>query len=634
MSEFHFLRPAWFLALLPVLMLLVLLWRRGGQAANWQGVISPVLLPHLLLENGNGLRRFPLLALGLGWLLAVTALAGPTWERQLQPVYHAPIDRVLVLDMSPSMAATDIKPDRITRARYAIGSLLSDMREGRVALVVFGAESHVVAPLTDDAATIEALLPALSPDILPAPGNRGGPALRVAADLLQRVGSPQGEILLLSDGISDTADTLEAVHELRRQGVRTSVLGVGTLAGAPVPTPQGGFEMTGNGSLRLARLDESGLSALARAGGGRYQRPGEGPVAALFYQPIERDPAQARIDKEGIERWVEKGPWLLLPLLLLAAGAFRRGWLAVLAVLVIPPPQAHALSWQDLWLRPDQQAARLLQEGDAGAAAKRFEHPGWRATANYEAGDYAAAAEGFSGGDADNRYNRGNALARAGRLQEALAAYDEALARQPGHEDARFNRELIEKLLQSQQQSSGQESASDGSKNESQYSTGQQGSMSDPHEQQDTSQAGPPETEIALDPDAKGMPDNEKADSDPQQPTSDTVAEESAREQNAGQDDTGEQIPVEQDNTTQARADVAPTVNEAAQENNGMQAEQVVPEVDPQRMHKNNGPQEPMSEQQLALEQWLRQVPDDPAGLLRRKFMLEHLMRQNRVPTP
>ena len=97
MSEFHFLRPAWFLALLPALMLLVLLWRRGGHAVNWQGVISPVLLPHLLLENGNSLRRFPLLALGLGWLLAVTALAGPTWERQPQPVYRAPVDRIVVL---------------------------------------------------------------------------------------------------------------------------------------------------------------------------------------------------------------------------------------------------------------------------------------------------------------------------------------------------------------------------------------------------------------------------------------------------------------------------------------------------------------------------------------------------------
>ena len=634
MSEFHFLRPAWFLVLLPALMLLGLLWRRSGHAASWQGVISPVLLPHLLLENGNSLRRFPLLALGLGWLLAVTALAGPTWERQPQPVYHAPVDRVIVLDMSLSMVVTDLKPDRMTRTRYAIGSFLSEAREGRVALVVFGAEPHVVAPLTDDVATIEALLPALSPDILPAPGNRGGPALRVAADLLQRVGSSQGEILLLSDGVSDTADTLEAIHELRRRGVRTSVLGVGTLAGAPVPTPQGGFEVSGKGGLRLARLDESGLTALARAGGGRYQQLGDGTVAALITQSIDRDMAQARIDKEGIERWVEMGPWLLLPLLMLAAGAFRRGWLVVLAVLVIPPPQVLAFSWQDLWLRPDQQAARLLEQGDPEAAAERFEDPGWRATANYHAGDYAAAAEGFAGEDVDSRYNQGNALARAGRLQEALAAYDEALAGQPEHEDARFNRELIEELLQSQQQSSDQESASDGSHNESQSSAGQQGGMSDQHDQQDTSQTGKSGTEAAENPNAKEMPDSEKADSDQQQSASDMAAEESAGEQATSENDAGQKRSEEQDNATQARADVAPRVDEAAQENTGIRAEQAVPEGDQQRITANDMLQEPMSEQQLALEQWLRQVPDDPAGLLRRKFMVEHLMRQKRAQTP
>ena len=634
MSEFHFLRPAWFLVLLPALMLLGLLWLRSGHAASWEGVISPVLLPHLLLENGNSLRRFPLLALGLGWLLAVTALAGPTWERQPQPVYHAPTDRVIVLDMSLSMAATDLKPDRMTRTRYALGSLLSEAREGRVALVVFGAEPHIVAPLTDDVATIEALLPGLSPDILPAPGNRGGPALRVAADLLQRVGSSQGEILLLSDGVSDTADTLEAIHELRRRGVQTSVLGVGTLAGAPVPRPQGGFEVSGKGGLRLARLDESGLTALARAGGGRYQRLGEGTVAALVSRSVDRDMSQARIDKEGIERWVEKGPWLLLPLLLLAAGAFRRGWLVVLAVLVIPPPQVHAFGWQDLWLRPDQQASRLLEQGESEAAAERFENPGWRATANYHAGDYAAAAEGFAGEDADSRYNQGNALARAGRLQEALAAYDEALAGQPAHEDARFNRELVEKLLQSQQQSSDQESASDGSHSESQSSTGQQGSMSDQHDQQEPNQAGQSETGAAENPGATEMPDSEQADSGQQQSASEMDAEESAGEQADSRGNAGEQRSEEQGSAIEARADVAPAVDEAAQENNGIREEQAVPEGDQQRMRENDMQQEPMSEQQLALEQWLRQVPDDPAGLLRRKFMVEHLTRQKRAQTP
>ena len=286
MSEFHFLRPAWFIALVPVLLLLVLLWRRRGPAAGWQDIVAPALLPHLLLESGQSLRRKWLPLLGLGWLLGVVALAGPTWERQPQPLFRVSADRVVVLDMSPSMVATDLKPDRLTRARLVIREFLEQVQEGRTALVVFGAEPHVVAPLTDDVATIEALLPALSVDILPAPGNQGGLALRSAGELLARVASANGEILLLSDGINDPADSLNAVHDLRKRGVKTSVLGVGTMTGAPEPAADGGFAATSNGTLKLTRLDEPGLVALAHAGGGRYLRLDQGPIAALFAQQL------------------------------------------------------------------------------------------------------------------------------------------------------------------------------------------------------------------------------------------------------------------------------------------------------------------------------------------------------------
>lgn len=634
MSEFHFLRPAWFLALAPALVVLAQLWRQRGRAGRWQAIISPALLTHLLLDSDQSVRRLPLLALGLGWLLAVTALAGPTWERQPQPVYRAPVERIVVLDMSPSMAALDLKPDRLTRARYVIRSLLGETREGRMALVVFGAEPHVVTPLTDDAATIEALLPALTTDILPAPGDRGGPALRLAGELLQRVGSARGEILLLSDGVGDPADTLEVLHELRRRDVRTTVLGVGTPAGAPAPTAQGGFETSAEGGIRLARLDESGLRAMAEAGGGRYRRLDEGPVAGLLSQPVDRDPGHARIDRQGMDRWVEKGPWLLLPLLLIAAGAFRRGWLAVLVVLVYPPPPAHAFGWQDLWLRPDQQAASLLEQGNAGAAAERFEHPAWRATASYQAGDYAAAAEGFTGEDADSRYNLGNALARAGRLQEALAAYDQALAGQPGHEDARFNRELIEQLLQSQQQPSGQEAAPDSSQNTSQADAGQQGDTGNsPGEQQGENQDPSQADGNSANPAANDPPANAAAGRNQPPDENHANAEQTTGEQNVPQEQ-NDQRPGQPDSAGQAHADVAPSVDAATAEQADARAEATETEDGPTGALSDDMQDAPLNEQQLALEQWLRQVPDDPAGLLRRKFMLEHLLRQKRTQSP
>lgn len=665
MSALHFLRPDWFLALIPLLLLLVLLWRRRTQATHWQGIVAPALLPHLLLEAGKPVRRLPLTLLGVGWLLAVTALAGPTWQQQPQAVYRAPSDRVIVLDMSASMAATDLTPDRLTRARLAIRDLLGGLREGRTALVVFSGEHHVVAPLTDDVATIEALLPALSVDIMPAPGNRAAAALRAAGELLQHVGSRRAEVLLVSDGIDDPADSLNAIRALRDRGVPTSVLGVGTLQGAPVPAAGGGFEPGKDGAVGLARLDETGLAALARAGGGRYQRLGQGRLADLVGQGVAHDLAHAQAaDHGGVPRWVEEGPWLLLPLLLIAAGGFRRGWLGVLALVMLSPPPVHAFTWQDLWLRQDQQASRLLAQGDAAAAAGRFQDPGWRATAQYRAGDYAAAAENFHARDSDSAYNRGNALARAGKLHEALAAYETALEQDAGNADARFNRDLVEKLQQQAQSGQAGHNDSQQQKQGQSGETGQKGAQQQPSATRAAGQdAGAGQHKPADEPGSRSA-QGEQQQAAPH--NSDKSAQGAAgspgeqsrqdgtgatpqphRQQDRGAQRGGKSNPsraqdnskqaqgagqpsVQTDNAARARADVAP----AAAADARAAAQQPGSASAPQGVSPGDQSQQALTEQDIALQQWLHQVPDDPAGLLRRKFMLEHLLRQKGRQTP
>jgi len=685
MNTFHFLRPDWFLALLPALLLVGLLWRQRSRGGDWQQLVAPALLQALLLDTRRTLRRTPLVLLALGWLLAIVALAGPVWQRQPQPVFRASTDRVMVLDMSPSMAATDLKPDRLAQARLAIRRLLATRKEGRTALVVFSGEPHVVAPLTDDRATIEALLPALAVDIMPVAGNQAAPALHSAGTLLAQVGSRHGSVLLLTDGIADPAASLDAVRKLRRQGVQVSVVGVGTTQGAPVPASDGGFEHAADGSVRMARLEDNGLRALAAAGGGHYQRLTALRPATLFDQGSTHDLSQARSVDHGLQRWVEQGPWLLLPLLLLAAAGFRRGWLGVLVILLLPPPAAHAFSWQDLWLRPDQQASQLLQQGDAQAAARRFHDPHWRAAARYQAGDYAAAAQGFTGTSADSAYNRGNALARSGKLQAALAAYDTALQRQPDSADARYNRDLVKKLLQQQRQNqqkqqkqqkqqqgrSSSQSAQHGRQGKGKPQPGQQGksgtrngqpgAAQQPSQgngrrqagqsgqgstqsgknpatgrqqgkdsgqgksaagarQQATARAGKPSASQAGQTGrqaqeqgkAGGAGSHRQAAAQPPATASAGAAQPGA--QNASGVQRSTPPP---DSAAQARADVAPTPAQRA----GKPGE------------KNASPP-PQTEQDIAMEQWLHQVPDDPSGLLRRKFMLEHLLRQKGRTSP
>ena len=466
MLEFHFLRPAWLL-LVPLLLGLVpLLCRARAPGAAWRRVIDPALLPHLLEGAAPRRRCLPAGLLGLLWILLVLALAGPTWEREPAPLLEARQFHVVLLDLSPSMNAADLAPSRLVRARFEVLDLLRIAGEGQTALVAFGAEPYLVAPLTGDAETIALQVPLLETALLPVAGERRTDlALALAAELLQGAAVPAGSVVLVSDGLSPRAAALEAAASLRSAGHRVHVLGVGTRAGAPLPQGNGGLLRGADGAVRVAQLDEDGLRALAAAGGGLYlpAGAGDGDVQALVAAAV-RDSAQG--DDAAVERWRDLGPWLVLAALPLALLGFRRGWLGplALALVVLPPQAVRAGPWDDLWLNPDQQGARALQEGRAGAALDLFERPDWRAAAAHAAGDYASALQALEGlPPAAASYNRGNLLARQGDYRGAIEAYEAALAADPEDDDARHNRDLLRDLLarQAAQQSDTAEQASD-----------------------------------------------------------------------------------------------------------------------------------------------------------------------------
>jgi Ca-activated chloride channel family protein len=383
--DLHFLRPLWFLALLPLPWLLWRLARANPGAEAWRGLVDAHLLAHLLVEEGARARRLPRVLLTLGWLLGVTALAGPVWERLPAPLYQAQAQRVIVLDLSSDMDAQDLTPSRLARARFEILDLLAAAAEGETALLAYGAEPFVVSPLTQDAATIAAQVPDLETALLPVRGpKRTDLALEAAGEMLQRSGSPEGDIILVTADPERPEAVRSQVARLRDQGYRTSVLGLGTEKGAPVPRAEGGFQADAQGGIRLSRLQPDLLADIAAAGGGRYV-----PLAADDSDTRALLP-EARLDVAGRElaaearkdiqadQWREEGPWLLLALLPLAALAFRRGWLSPLVLLVffLPPPPAEALGWADLWWRADQQGAQALAAGDPQQAAERFQSPG------------------------------------------------------------------------------------------------------------------------------------------------------------------------------------------------------------------------------------------------------------------
>ncbi len=685
-EAFHFQQPLWFLALLPLVLLIWQLRGHGSTDSAWRRVCDANLLPYLLINPQRGDSRLPLWLLAGGWLIAVIALADPVWEKQPQPVFRTEEARVVVLDLSRSMASPDLKPSRLERARYKVEDVLRRSEEGQVGLVAFAGDAFVVAPLTQDARTITEMLKALEPGLMPVQGSRVDRGLRKAGELLTQAGAGHGEILLVTDGY-EGSQAIDAARDLRRQGYTVSVLGVGTAEGAPLTDGAGGFMHDEKGAVVVPRLDVASLRALATAGGGRYATiTGNGADLNALLTPLAPQ-LDAKVEQTGLETdaWHSRSPWLVLLLLPLAALAFRRGWLLGVILLVAataaPPQPAMASTWDDLWTRRDQQAAQALAAGEHTRAAELATDPRQRGTAQYRAGHYKEALEDFnqaSGPDA--AYNQGNALARLGRYQEAIAAYDQALAAQPNMEDAQHNKAAVEALLRQQEkqeqekQQQGQQDQQQGQQQQGrqdqqqEQQSGQNGSGSEKQEGSEGESSTQSDQQAAQQENGEGKDDsaaqaangkeaqNDKASKPSADAAQDRQEKASANDKAASQAEArkaGQKGDEPQDNKAASGAGqslaknqaVNPDKTPAGDDAKGQSpaAEQMSPEAAHQQAAERPTGEElaedsgttgaqaaadtTSTEEQQATEQWLRRIPDDPGGLLRRKFLYQYRQR-------
>lgn len=326
MEFIHWSRPYWFLALIPALLMLLALSRYLIKGNNWQNIIDAPLLQHLLIFPDAKKHYWPLVLLGLMWLIAVLALAGPAWDKRIQPVYQNQSAKVILLDLSHSMLAQDITPNRLTRAQYKILDILNNYREGQTGMAVFSSEAYTVSPLTFDTHTIALMVPDLSPNIMPVSGSNIGVGLDKAKQLLQQGGVKSGTIVLITDSVPTPADD-KIAEQIHADGYTVSVLGIGTIQGAPIPTDNN-FE-TQQGKPILTKLDIPGLEQLAEAGGGRFSTftDSDADIHYLLSPTVNNVNAGINKAKEhsNINLWIDEGRWFILLLLPLALLAFRRG---------------------------------------------------------------------------------------------------------------------------------------------------------------------------------------------------------------------------------------------------------------------------------------------------------------------
>lgn len=448
----HWLRPYW-IVLLPLLgWLLWQLWHRQQRTGRWHQLINPAFHQALLSSNHSHPGRLRWVLLGIAWLLALCALLGPSWQQYEQPARKPFAPLVIMLELTPEMLASDGTPTRLHLAKRKIQDLLAARVDAQTALIVYAGSAHTVVPLSDDQETIRNLLDSLKPSIMPEPGRRADLAIKKGLALLQAGAAGQGQLLLIGTDIGVGMQN-DIRRTLGKQAKQLSILGAGTTQGAPIATDPGGFARDANNSIIIARLDHQRLQQFADAIDARYQRMRSDDQDLQRLQLLQSlDRLSERGDSLRFSVWMDQGYWFLVPLLLLAACAGRRGWLFCLPLLLLNLPQtSYAFTSEDLWLRDDQQGLRLLQAQRPQEAALRFKDPQWQGVALYQAGDYQAAADRFAQSDeAASHYNRGNALAQAGQLEAALDAYDHALERQPELQAAQLNKQLVERLLEQQ----------------------------------------------------------------------------------------------------------------------------------------------------------------------------------------
>ncbi|WP_350551017.1 VWA domain-containing protein [Pseudoalteromonas sp. 120-MNA-CIBAN-0494] len=618
--DFEFIRPAILWLLIPAVGLFFVALIKRKKATNEQ-----LIAPHLaqfIMSDASTKTNQPLWLLALFCSLGIIFSAGPSFEEKQVPVFQSKNARVIVMDMSYSMYSTDILPNRLMQARFKALDMIDLFKEGDTALVAYAGSAYTISPLTNDATTLENLIPSLSPEIMPDKGSNVLAGLDIAKELLGQAGYLDGDIILITDGI-DQQEQSEVSTFTKNTQYRLNIYGVGTAQGAPIKLPEGGFLKDHYGQIVVPTINTSQLKSLATNSGGKF----------ASYQPSSADIAVfapsangelLKDEKQNHALWrIDAGIYGLLLLLPLSLYLFRRA--ALLSVFLVfsflPQQNAYAVELPTVLKNTDQRALDAYNNKDYEQAITA-QSSQLKGAALYQQGNFEAAVNQFSDDkSATGFYNFGNALAKAGKLEEAINAYQQAQALHPNFTQAADNQALVEQLLNQQQEQQNQDGgeSQDGQKSDEQNQ--QQDSDETKQDQQKNSEQGEAQSDSEKNSDDKSDKDSEQAQEQADQQNKPDMQAEPQNEQSENQ-------PAEQPNDNAEQQSEPQAANEPAPDEQQQTAEQQAQAVQASELTNEE------KEQAQQLNQLLRKVPDDPAILLRNKMQLEAQKRQyQRRPT-
>lgn len=643
-NNFHFIRPWWLLAFFALFLVLFLLKKIRYYQSPWQHFL-PAHLANALLENSqtqgaqttSSQPRFWLKPFIIGSCIII-ALAGPAWQKLPQPVYQLERGAVLIMDMSYSMYATDVKPNRLTRARYKAIDLLKKINEGDVGLIAYAGDAFIISPLTQDIKNIELLLPSLSPDIMPVYGANALAALTLADKTLKNAGHVSGDIYWFTDDI-DNEEMSDVYDWANDNDHKVNILGIGSKTGAPIKLSSGKLLKDNKGAIVIPKLPESRLAAIAKRSRGVYHTMtnDDADIKALTAHLSTNldDNIESQVSKNKNEQqmqgdqYQEQGPWLLIIVLPLLLSYFRRGtsilaitWLMPLTLLfsltsispvsyaasptttqtsanssssssseVSNPNDGASQLWRDLWKTSDQQAQQHYQQQDYQQAAKQFEDSQWQGSAHYKAGDYEQALQAFKQSDtAEALYNQGNSLAQLQKVDEAIDAYKQALDKDPNLSDAKDNLAKLEEFKKQQEQSQKDQESQDQSKGDEQ----------DKKENQD----------------GEKQSQDDPQQGEQQQSDSEKEGEQQDDQQEQQSQDAKQQEQNEQQQKEEKRAEQAEAADDEQKPNDEKSLAQQASDSKAQETEQKH-------------QQLLNKVTDDPYLLLRNKMRLEYQKRRS-----
>jgi len=646
MSEFlnniHFMRPIWLVLLIPAVVMTVWLAQRTLRKGRWDQLIDPALQSHMLDRTPGKSSILGVIAISVASAIAIVAVSGPSWQRKAVPVISNPDALVLLIDMSLSMNATDVAPDRATRTIRKATDIVRGREDGITAVIAYSGEAHTVVPFTDDKATVEHLLTSLSPEIMPKLGSRPDKALAQARTLMTDAGVNEATALLITDGIQNK--DVERIALALSDSVKLGVIAVGTAEGAPVPIGDQGFLKKGDGTIVLPKLDTAPMQALYEATGSRWRTMSYNDSDWRSLTSSFPGSNDANAQETTFETWQDAGYWLAFVLIPIAVVGFRRGVLfSVVLILPLLPETAHANPWQT-----DNQQAAELMANDPAKAAELFNDPEWKAAAHYRAGNYEAAEEAFArSNSAEARYNLGNARAQQGKLEQAAEAYRDALELNPELAQAQKNLELVEEALKQQEQSSsdsedGSENSDDNSQNDQQQdksqnngdNSSQSNSQSNSSESQNSDQNQNNQSDSNSSENSEGSAgqnsdsqNSESGEDSEQQSADDAYAEEMAEEQAQAEQQTGKQEQQQAGKAQQPENDKSGdrSLSDQQDSQNGDEGQAQKQTAAEQQNSEENGEFSHLSrEQQAAMESVLNEVEDNPGLLMQRKFLYQY----------